>query len=546
MVLAPDTLIRGKYRITRLIGDGGMGAVYEAEHLILKVQVALKFLHADLAERPGLSERFLREARVSASIQSPHVTRVTDVDTTENGSPFLVMELLRGESLQQLLDRVHTLPEDTSIDYSLQILSGLEAAHALNVVHRDLKPDNVFITTGQGGPVLKLIDFGIAKLRSSEEFRQTLTRAGAMMGTPEYMAPEQLYSAETVDARADIFSLGVMLYEMLSGSRPVDGDEATEIVGQFVSGKWTPLQERLPGASNELASVVERALQPQREDRFETAFAMRMALAPLATTLSHAGQLAATPAPFPVGQVPASIDEPDPSTRRTSVADTLPPQKKEPRTTEDDPALAQAGGTEDAPVQRLEEQARGHAALAPPPSETAERAGASFKVHPAHLPSAPATWRRSRARSALIGVLVFLLVLIAAAIVVLLLLERPPDDVPRNFPIDASPPPVNLDAQAPEASEPDANSSPTPAQPETRPAAPPTRAPSSPPTTTRPGTRAPDAGPAFPPFPSSLPPLPSSLPPLPSGFPTALPSFLPPIPGLTPPPSPGPAPDAGT
>src|SRR5690606_25839880 len=287
-------LVRDKYRITRLIGDGGMGAVYEAQHLVLKVPVALKFLHSDLAERPGLADRFLREARVSASIQSPHVTRVTDVDTTEAGTPFLVMELLRGESLQELLDREVQLPESTVIDYGLQILSGLEAAHALNVVHRDLKPDNVFITKGPGGPVLKLIDFGIAKLRSTEEFKQTLTRAGSMMGTPEYMAPEQLYAAEDVDARADLFSLGVMLYEMLCGKRPVEGDDATEIVSRFVARNIVPLKERLPSVNDALAAVVHRALEPEREARFDSAFAMRMALAPLATTLSHAGQLAAT------------------------------------------------------------------------------------------------------------------------------------------------------------------------------------------------------------------------------------------------------------
>ncbi|HEU5075375.1 MAG TPA: serine/threonine-protein kinase, partial [Polyangiaceae bacterium] len=262
-----NTVVRGKYRITRLIGDGGMGAVYEAEHLLLKVPVALKFLHADLAERPGLAERFLREARVSASIQSPHVTRVTDVDTTDAGTPFLVMELLRGESLQDLLDRQRRLPRAIAIDYTMQILSGLEAAHALDVVHRDLKPDNVFIVQTPSGPVLKLIDFGIAKLRNSEEFKEALTRAGAMMGTPEYMAPEQLYSAENVDARADLFSVGVMLYEMLCGERPAAGDEATEIVSQFVLGTVVPLQERLPDSPDALAQVVARAIAPEREDR---------------------------------------------------------------------------------------------------------------------------------------------------------------------------------------------------------------------------------------------------------------------------------------
>ncbi|HEY6722805.1 MAG TPA: serine/threonine-protein kinase, partial [Polyangiaceae bacterium] len=336
MVLQANTVIRGKYRITRLIGDGGMGAVYEAEHLLLKVPVALKFLHADLAERPGLAERFLREARVSASIQSLHVTRVTDVDTTDAGAPFLVMELLRGESLQDLLDRQRRLPQATAIDYTLQILSGLEAAHALDVVHRDLKPDNVFIVQTPGGPVLKLIDFGIAKLRNSEEFKEALTRAGAMMGTPEYMAPEQLYSAENVDARADLFSVGVMLYEMLCGERPAAGEEPTEIVSQFVLGTIVPLQDRLHDVPEALAQVVTRALAAQREDRFDSAFSMRVALAPVATALSQAGAIAATPAPVPLQGTRASAIEEDPSTRRTSVADTLPPGTDPPVKTADD------------------------------------------------------------------------------------------------------------------------------------------------------------------------------------------------------------------
>ena len=160
-------IIGGKYRVVRVIGDGGMGTVYEARHEVLGTAVALKFLHAELARRAGLAQRFLQEARVSANIQSIHVTRVTDVDMTPDGTPYLVMELLHGESLQQLIDRRGKLPPDEAIDFALQTLSGLEAAHALGVVHRDLKPDNVFVTPSSGGALLKVIDFGIAKLRAS-------------------------------------------------------------------------------------------------------------------------------------------------------------------------------------------------------------------------------------------------------------------------------------------------------------------------------------------------------------------------------------------
>src|SRR5690606_3800784 len=237
VTLAPGTLIGGKYRVVRLVGDGGMGSVYEARHEQLGIPVALKFLRPDIAERPGLAARFLQEARVSATLQSPHVVRVSDVDTTADGSPYLVMELLAGESLQSLLDHRRKLSKDEAVDFVLQILAGLEAAHALGVVHRDLKPDNVFVTPASGGPLLKLIDFRIAKLREGHEFNGALTRAGGVMGRPEYMPPEQLYAAHEVDARADLYSLGVMAFEMLSGLRPADGDEPEVIVGKVLRGE---------------------------------------------------------------------------------------------------------------------------------------------------------------------------------------------------------------------------------------------------------------------------------------------------------------------
>ena len=199
----PGDLINGKYRLVRLIGDGGMGSVFEARHEYLGTAVALKFLHPELARRPGLVARFLREARLSASIKSHHIAHVTDVDQASDGVAYLVMELLEGESLMTILEREKKLPLDVALDYTLQMLAGLEAAHAAGVVHRDLKPDNVFVVKTPRGPLVKLLDFGIAKLRTSREFQVALTRPGVMMGTPEYMAPEQAFSADTVDARSE-------------------------------------------------------------------------------------------------------------------------------------------------------------------------------------------------------------------------------------------------------------------------------------------------------------------------------------------------------
>jgi serine/threonine-protein kinase len=290
-------LIGGKYRIVRLIGDGGMGSVFEARHESLGMPVALKFLHEDLAERPGLTDRFLREARVAATIQSPHVAHVTDVDVGPGGLPYLVMELLHGESLQQVLDRERKLSPQLAVDFALQIAGGLEAAHAVGVVHRDLKPDNVFVTPSTGGPFLKLLDFGIAKLLANQEQRG-LTRAGVVMGTAEYMPPEQLYAANEVDARADVYALGVMLFEMLSGRRPADGEDAQIIVGKVLAHDVLSLAALEPSLPRDLVELVERATAGDRDARLGSAHELRTALARFATELSRAGALAAQAAPL--------------------------------------------------------------------------------------------------------------------------------------------------------------------------------------------------------------------------------------------------------
>jgi len=291
-------LINGKYRLVRRIGDGGMGSVFEARHEHLGTTVALKFLHPDLAKRQPLVARFVQEAQLSATIKSHHVTHVTDIDQTSDGLPYLVMEFLTGESLQTILARDRKLPTDVALDYTVQILAGLEAAHERGVVHRDLKPDNVFVVPTPRGPLVKLLDFGIAKLRSSKEFQVVgLTRPGVMMGTPEYMAPEQAYSADTVDARADVYSVGAMLYEMLAGVRPAQGDDAQQIAAFIMGGKVPQLHHVNSAVSEGLAQVVHRAMAANPEERFPTAAELRNALLPHCGNLSLAGRLAANPSP---------------------------------------------------------------------------------------------------------------------------------------------------------------------------------------------------------------------------------------------------------
>jgi serine/threonine-protein kinase len=474
---APGDLIGGKYRLIRTIGDGGMGVVYEARHEALGTAVALKFLKAELAQTPGLAARFLREARVAANIASPHVAHVSDVDTSADGSPYLVMELLSGEPLQRQLERQQKLPLGQAVDFALQILAGLEAAHAVGVVHRDLKPDNVFVTPGPSGPFLKILDFGIAKVLEPSEGQRGLTRSGVVMGTAEYMPPEQLYAASDVDARADLYALGVMLFEMLSGKRPAEGGDAEVIVGKVLSGQVFALETLEPNLPVGLVGIVRRAIAPDREARFHSARDLRAALEPFASRSAQ---------------------------ERTSAV----PQ-----------TVASAPGTE-----RLAQEvsARGSTEPAAPPI----MAGPAW-VTPQGPPGRVIVHRRRRP----FGLLLVLLLagLAAAGIVAVLLMpqtetapEPTPPPNPQPEPSEAVIAPID---QAPPA--------PAPLPPATPPA-PPGPGP-SPRTPTDGGTTTPaDAGiPAIPTVPPFV--LPSTFPPLiPSGFPTALPSVLPPLPSTFP------------
>ncbi len=296
-------VINNKYRLIRLVGDGGMGSVYEARHEVLGTTVALKFLHPELSRRSGLVQRFLQEARVSAHIQSPHVVRVTDVDQSSAGLAFIVMEYLEGKTLQNLYEELYRAGKRLSyadaLEYALQMLEGVEAAHRAGIIHRDLKPDNVMITKGlKGETLLKLLDFGIAKLKVTGELDRGLTRPGVIMGTPEYMAPEQAYSADAVDSRADIFSLGVMIFEMIAGRRPVGGDDPHQIAAQYLSGQVAKLLDLAPHADPQLAQAVHRAMAPMPKDRFATVAELRAALEPAAIAARvPSAPAAATPAP---------------------------------------------------------------------------------------------------------------------------------------------------------------------------------------------------------------------------------------------------------
>ncbi len=333
-------VINNKYRLNRLIGDGGMGTVYEARHEMLGTLVALKFLHPELTRRTGLVQRFLQEAKVSAQIQSPHVVRVMDVDQTPDGLAFIVLEYLEGRTLQTLYEDLYKAGQRLSyadaLEYSMQMIEGVEAAHKTGIVHRDLKPDNVMITTGpKGAPLLKLLDFGIAKLKVTGDLEKGLTRPGVIMGTPEYMAPEQAYSADAVDSRADIFSLGVMMFEMLAGRRPVGGDDPQQIAAAYLAGQIARLEDLAPGIAPELAAAVHKAMAPLAKNRFDSVSELRDAIEPFALAVRPVQpsrvSLSATPTPAPAAPMMSAgpaTNLPDDAPR--AVPKTLPPEDESP------------------------------------------------------------------------------------------------------------------------------------------------------------------------------------------------------------------------
>ncbi|HEU4410432.1 MAG TPA: protein kinase [Polyangiaceae bacterium] len=277
-----DTL-SGKYRLTRKLGQGGMGAVYEATHLRLGQKVAIKVVLPEVAERPELAYRFEHEARAAAKLRGRHAVRVLDVDTSPEGLPFLVMELLEGHSLRDELARRGPLPIEDAVRYVREACEGVDEAHRAGIVHRDIKPANLFLSAeGEGVAVVKVVDFGIAKANDvgGSDYH---TATNAPLGTYKYMSPEQARSARSVDARTDVWSLGVVLYQLLSGKTPFNGEGALGVVYAIATQAPPPLRASRPDVPEALVAVVERALSKELEGRYQTVRELSDALAPFDT-----------------------------------------------------------------------------------------------------------------------------------------------------------------------------------------------------------------------------------------------------------------------
>ncbi|HVY27722.1 MAG TPA: serine/threonine-protein kinase [Polyangiaceae bacterium] len=277
-------LLAGKYRVEKVLGFGGMGVVVSAFRGDLEQRVAVKFLSQAAAERPDAAERFRREARAAAKIRSEHVARVLDVGTLDTGLPYMVMEFLEGNDIAEELRRFERLPITDAVEFILQAIEALAEAHAAGVVHRDLKPGNLFLAQrADGSRRVKVLDFGISKALSGSSVEElSLTKTAALIGSPLYMAPEQMRSAKDVDTRADIWSLGAMLYEMLTGQPPYLGESIPQLCAALLHDEPIPLRQHRPEIPEGLEQAVLRCLMKDRNHRFPTVFELGRALLPFA------------------------------------------------------------------------------------------------------------------------------------------------------------------------------------------------------------------------------------------------------------------------
>jgi eukaryotic-like serine/threonine-protein kinase len=278
--VAPGDRVAGKYEVERVLAGGGMGIVVGGGHVELDERVAIKFLREDSIGDPEAVARFEREGRTAIKIKSEHAMKVIDVGSLENGTPYIVMEHLEGEDLASWLRTRGALRLSTAVEFMLQICDAMSEAHALGFVHRDLKPSNLFVTRRANGRMaIKVLDFGISKLTTDT----SLTRRNVAIGSPCYMSPEQITCAVEIDRRADIWALGVTMFEMLTGTVPFDGDTTPQLCNKVLQDPAPLVRDLRPNVPEGLERIIARCLEKQREKRFENVSDLAAALAPFAS-----------------------------------------------------------------------------------------------------------------------------------------------------------------------------------------------------------------------------------------------------------------------
>ncbi len=271
-------LLFGKYRVERVIGSGGMGIVVAARHEQLDQLVAIKFVREEALGNPDAATRFLREARAAASLKSEHVAKVLDVGVLDSGVPYMVMEFLEGSDLGKIMGERGPLPVAFALRLLRQACMALAEAHSVGIVHRDLKPQNLFLTnTPDGGPKLKVLDFGISKTIEGVTGR-ALTKTSAVLGSPLYMAPEQMLSSRDVDARVDVWSLGVVLFELLTGRYPFEGETYAALCVKIAHDPPCPLSTLRADVHREVVAIIDRCLEKDATRRFANAAEVAAAL----------------------------------------------------------------------------------------------------------------------------------------------------------------------------------------------------------------------------------------------------------------------------
>jgi serine/threonine-protein kinase len=359
--IAAGDVIADKFRVERLIDEGGMGLVVEATHLGLDERVALKFLRREILGRQEFVARFAREARAAVKLKSEHVARVSDVGVDKARGPFMVMEYLEGQDLRDLLRRCGRVPNAEAVEYIIQACEAVAEAHARGIVHRDIKPENLFLVErSKAWRIIKVLDFGISKLRGALGDMEVVT--APLMGSPCYMSPEQLRSTKDVDHRADIWSLGAVLFELLSGTPPFDPTRSLpEIVASVLEEPVPPLAEYAPWVPEGLVAVVERSLEKDVAKRYQSAaelaldllpYAPRRARVPVERALSisrGAGMLSDPTVALPPSMAPGPITDPGAAPPMTPISPARLPRVAAPAALQDEVITEPASTTDVAP-----------------------------------------------------------------------------------------------------------------------------------------------------------------------------------------------------